>query len=74
MIDSVYKWRHVNRIGWERIRTEGDVKVEASEASVPNGYQSSWECVLSQKESRWMDEETGAWLQTSVMLNCLICI
>lgn len=41
MTDSAYKWRYAKGIGWERIRMEGDVKVETSDASVLNGHQSS---------------------------------
>lgn len=57
----------------ERIRVEGEVKAEASEASVPNGYQSSMG-LCSFSKGIQLDEETGAGQETSVRLNCLICI
>ena len=52
MMDSAYKRRHAKGIGWERIRMEGDVKVEAYEASVPNGYGEQYGVVLFLKRDQ----------------------
>lgn len=61
MIDSTCKWRHAEGIGWVRIRKEGDLKVVASEAFVPNGNQSSLGFCSFSKGIK-LDEETGVWL------------